>query len=121
MNIEEIKSIDKEFLMSFISRGSSFSILTSPIYSSKIEYCVTVANNTNVFEANKFTRISMIKPKYLDSEFILSQQEKEEFIKLISDNWNFIISETNEVLEREGEKLITNITIPDYTKLPERL
>ena len=122
MNKEEIKNIDNEIMMSFIARGSSFSILTSPLYSSKIEYCITVANNINIFEADKFTRISMVNPLYIDEEFNLSIKEKEEFINLVSENWNLIISESNEVLIREKEKLIPiNLSIPDYTKLPERL
>ena len=122
INKEDIKSTDIEILMSFIARGSSFAILTSPLYSSKIEYCVAIANNNNVFEADKFTRISMINPIYLDDEFNLLSKEKEEFIKLISENWNYIISESNDVLIREKESLIPiNLPIPDYTKLPERI
>ena len=101
MDKEEIKGIDTEVLMSFIARGSTFSILTSPLYSSKIEYCITIANHINIFEADKFTRISMIKPDYIDDEFKLSFEEKNEFIKLITDNWKFIISETNDSLKRE--------------------
>ena len=59
---------------------------------------------------------------YIDEEFNLSIKEKEEFINLVSENWNLIISESNEVLIREKEKLIPiNLSIPDYTKLPERL
>lgn len=138
MNIEKLISLDlKEDSESIevIYQKDKMKVLLVPNYSEKsLRYFW-------IIKQNKFCRISMMEPVYMnfpDENLILTKEEINELIKTLNTtytgelnwnkgnvykrNWDFLISQLNETQEfyenLKWIKIPKDLPIPDYTLLP---
>ena len=72
------------------------------------------------YASKQVARISMLEPKYFESDIKVSKEDIDIFNNLIHENWNYAKSRYNFVVNEiyeYGKPLPEDLQCPDYTKL----
>lgn len=112
-----------------ISVGPIIGVQESMSEGSKSGFIVYAGNITDTkepyiifkdYESQQVARISMLEPKYLPSDIKISKDDLEVFNRLIHENWNFVKSKYDFVVNNIYEydiPLPEDLQCPDYSYL----
>lgn len=90
-----------------------------------IEYIIFFKRSKNIDEVPKYCRISIITGDYIgaeDENYILTEEEKELFINIVTERWEEILNDFLWELENSEEyrNKYLSLKIPDFSKLRTR-
>lgn len=124
MDEMDLKNHAEEDEISLISRDGRFEIWGTTRTPDKRDYYVNVYfdsimdENFDTLNPHPITaRISLLEPKYLQYDRLLTVQEKEIFSQRMQERWDRILFVLTCNYEIFGEDVKLNVPCPDYSQL----